>query len=197
VLVEQGVARLEPVSGQFVLNFETREIDESVRVIARGRSAAEWLAMALSYESDRRPRAEAMEAYDRCVGADPDNVGALLNCGTLHYEDGNFERAAEYFERALALDDGSALAHFNLGSVLEDMGRIEQARQHLRRAVRLEPGYCDAHYNLAFVCEKLGAFTEAREHWQRYVKLDPVGPWATYARQRLATGPASKTATKS
>ena len=37
VLVEHGVARLEPVSGQFVLNFETRELDESVRVIAKGR----------------------------------------------------------------------------------------------------------------------------------------------------------------
>ena len=195
VLVEHGLARLEPVSGQFVLNFETRELDESVRVIAKGRSAGDWLAMALAYDADRRMRAKAIEAYDRCIGVDPANVEALLNCGTLHYEDGNFEKAAEYFARALELDESSALAHFNLGSVLEDMGRVEEARQHLRQAVQLEPGYCDAHYNLAFVCEKLGAMAEAREHWTTYIRLDPAGPWAAHARQRLAAGTASKTAT--
>jgi len=197
VLVAQGTGRLEPVSGQFVLNFETRELQESVRVITKERSAEEWLAMALGYEADKRTRAQAMEAYDRCVEADPTNVGALLNCGTLYYEDANFEKATEYFGRAVAADDESALAHFNLGSVLEEMGQVEEARQHLRRAVMLEPGYCDAHYNLAFVCEKLHAFPEAREHWQTYVKLDPVGPWAAYARQRLAAGGASRTAAKS
>jgi len=164
-------------------------------VIAKGRSADEWMSLALAYEADLQARPKAMEAYDRCVDADPSNVGALLNCGTLHYEDGNFEKAAEYFERALEMDESSALAHFNLGSVLEDMGRVEEARQHLRQAVRLEPRYCDAHYNLAFVCEKLGAVAEAREHWATYLKLDPVGPWAAHARQRLAAGQVSKSAT--
>ena len=198
VLVEQGVARLEPLTGQFVLNFETRELDESVRVITHRRSADEWMSMALTYEADQQTRAQAMEAYDQCVGIDPRNVGALLNCGTLHYEDGGFEKAAEYFRRAVEADEQSALAHFNLGSVLEEMGEVEQARRHLRRAVELEPGYSDAHYNLAFVCEKLRAFSEAREHWQAYVKLDPVGPWAAYARRRLAAGAGagSKTAGK-
>jgi hypothetical protein len=62
--------------------------------------------------------------------------------------------------------------------------------------VRLDPGYCDAHYNLAFVCEKLGSLAEARKHWQTYVKLDPVGPWAAYARQRLAAGTAKTATTK-
>jgi tetratricopeptide (TPR) repeat protein len=195
VLVEQGAARLEPVSGQFVLNFETRELDERVRVIAKGRSADEWLAMALAFEANRQTRAQAIEAYDRCVDADSKNMGALLNCGTLYYENGNFEKAADYFRRAIATDDESALAHFNLGSVLEEMGEVEEAREHLRQAVRIEPSYFDAHYNLAFVCEKLASFAEAREHWQAYVKLDPVGPWAAYARQRLAAGGASKSAT--
>ena len=194
VLVEQGVARLEPVSGQFVLNFETRELDESMRVITRRRSAEEWMSLALAYEADQQMRAQAIDAYDQCACIDPANVGALLNCGTLHYEDGNFEKAAEYYRRAVEADGESALAHFNLSSVLEEMGDVEQARQHLRQAVRLEPGYCDAHYNLAFVCDKLRAFHEAREHWQTYVKLDPVGPWAAYARQRLEAGTASKTA---
>jgi len=41
---------MEPLSGQFALNFETRELDEKVRVIAE-RSADDWLAVALEYEA--------------------------------------------------------------------------------------------------------------------------------------------------
>ncbi len=196
VLVEQGAARLEPLSGQFVLNFQTRELDESVRFIAK-RSAADWLAMALSYESDKATRPDAIDAYNRCVDADPQNADALLNCGTLYYEDKDFEKAANCFRRALAAQPQSALAHFNLGSVLEEIGQLEQARQHLREAVTLDPNHRDAHYNLAFVCEKLRSFPEAREHWQAYVRLDPVGPWSAYARQRIAASHIARSVGKS
>ncbi len=193
VVVQQGAARLEPVSGQFVLNFETRELDESVRFIAK-RTAADWLEMALSYEGDKETRSNAIDAYDRCVGVDPHNVDALLNCGTLYYEEGNFEKAADYFQRSVAAQPQNALAHFNLGSVLEELGDLEESRRHLRQALQLDPAYSDAHYNLAFVSEKLHSYAEAREHWQAYVKLDPLGPWSAYARQRLAALQLAKSA---
>jgi tetratricopeptide (TPR) repeat protein len=185
IIVESEGARLEPLSGQFVLNFETRELHERVRVMT-GRKADDWFATALQYEAEGKTRAQAIDAYDHALGLDPQRPEALINCGMLYYEDGDLEKASEYFERALALDAESALAHFNLGSVLEELGELEASRQHLRQAVRLLPDYPDAHYNLAFVCEKLGAPVEAQQHWQAYVKLDPVGPWCGYARQRIA-----------
>jgi tetratricopeptide (TPR) repeat protein len=193
VLVERHGTRLEPLSGQFVLNFETRDLDEKVRVIAE-RDADEWLALALEYEADKKTRTEAMDAYDRALGVDPAKIDALLNCGTLRYEDGDFEKASEYFGRAISAQPDSALAHFNMGSVLEEMGDVDTARKYLRQAVRLDPDYPDAQYNLAYVCEKLGAFAEAREHWQAYLKLDPVGPWSNYAQQRLSSSVQAKPA---
>jgi tetratricopeptide (TPR) repeat protein len=186
VVVESGGSRLKPISGQFMLNFETRELDEKVQVMS-GRSADDWLNAALQYEAEGKEKTEAINAYECALRVDPQKVDALINCGTLHYEGGNLEKASEYFKRALLLDDGNALAHFNLGSVLEETGELEDARRHLRQALRLDPAYSDAHYNLAFVCEKLAAFDEAREHWQAYVKLEPVGPWSGYARKRLAS----------
>ena len=199
VIVERHGRRLEPLSGQFVLNFETREIDERVRIIgflaATGKQSADaWFARALDCESAAGARSEAISAYDRALQADPQRIDVLLNCGTLYYEDGNLEKASECFERALALDSGNALAHFNLGSVLDELGQVERARQHLRIAVRIRPEHADAHYNLAFVCEKLNAFPEAREHWQSYIRLDPTGPWASNARQRLASPGLAKSA---
>ena len=185
VVVESEGARLEPLSGQFVLNFETRELGAKVRVMV-GPNADDWLATALEYDAEENTRAQAIEAYDHALSIDPQKVDALLNCGTLCYEEGNLKKAAEYFMRALQVDPENALAHFNLGSVLEEVGRLEAARLHLRNAVRLDPSYPDAHYNLAFVCEELGARNEAQRHWQAYITLDPSSPWCGYARQRLA-----------
>lgn len=186
VLVERDGARLEPLSGQFVLNFEIREIGERVRVITQ-RSSDDWFNAALAYDSDANTKTEASQAYDLAVQIDPQNLDALLNAGALAYETGNFEKACDYFRRATTLDPESALAHFNLGSVLDEIGEAETARQHLRQAVRLDPQYPDAHYNLAYLCDKLGSFTEAREHWQAYIQLDPLGHWSSYARWRLAS----------
>jgi tetratricopeptide (TPR) repeat protein len=198
ILVEHGGARLEPLSGQFALNFETSELRERVRVIAKpGPNADEWLATALEYDAGDETRAEAIDAYVHALCIDPQKLDALLNCGTLCYEEGNLKKAAEYFSRALQVDPENALAHFNLGSVLEEVGRLEAARLHLRDAVRLDPNYPDAHYNLAFVCEKLGAQNEAQRHWQAYVDLDPASPWCSYARQRLATSQLGKSAGRS
>jgi len=184
--VERDGARLEPLSGQFVLNFETRELGDKLRVISE-RSAEEWFALALEFEAERRTWSKAIDAYDHALRIEPRNVEAMVNCGTLCYEQGNLEKACDYFRRAVAADPHSALSHSNLGSVLEEMGELEEARRHLRQAARLDPGYPDARYNLALVCEKLGAYAEAREHWQSYIQLDPSGPCSDYARQRLAS----------
>jgi len=185
VIVEHEGARLEPISGQFVLNFDTRELRDKVRVMPE-RSADDWFALALQYEADPASRADAIDAYGRVLSANPAHVDALINLGMLSYDGGDLENAADCFRRAVALEEGNAVARFNLGSVLDETGELEEARRHFRLAVRLDPRYADAHYNLAFVCEKLSARAEARQHWQLYVELDPGSPWCEYARQRLA-----------
>ena len=185
IVVEQKGARLEPLSGQFVMNFDTAELNDKVHVMPE-RSVEDWMTLAQQFEEDRETWPEAIDAYEQALRLDPQCVDALVNCGTLLYERGDLARAVDSFRRAVTLEPANALAQFNLGSVLEEIGELEHARNHLRRAVSLDPSYSDAHYNLAFVCEKLAALGEARRHWQRYVELDPASPWCAYARQRLS-----------
>lgn len=199
VIVERDGARLEPLSGQFVMNFETRELEEKVRIISE-RSADQWIALALEYEADATNKdscEEAITAYENALRMEPGLTDALANCGTLYYEQGNLEKALEYFRRAAEVDPQNALLHANLGSALEDAGETEDARQHLRIAVRLNPNYADARYNLALVCEKLGANGEAQEHWRNYIQLEPVGSWSDYARERLASAKIAKSVSHS
>lgn len=185
VIVERDGARLEPISGQFVLNFETRELQNKVRVI-RQRTADDWFVAALDYEGYPESRGAAEDAYERALALDARHFDALINLGMSHYEQGNLEKATSLFSRAIEVDAASVIAQFNLGSVLEELGKLDDARRHLRLAVRSDPRYSDAHYNLALVCEKLGALWEAREHWQAYVQLDPESRSAAYARERIS-----------
>jgi tetratricopeptide (TPR) repeat protein len=185
VVVERDGVRLDPLSGQLVMNFDTREMGEKVRVMS-GRSAEELFETALDSETEGKAAEESIGAYERVLIANPQKFEALINCGTLYYELGNLDKAEEYFRRAVESDSQSSLAHSNLGSVLEELGHLEEARQHLRSAVRLEPGYSDARYTLALVCEKINAFAEAREHWRQYVTLDPQSPWSDFARKRIS-----------
>ena len=188
VIVERAGVHLEPISGQIMLNFETRELTEKVRMMPQ-RSANDWVALGVKSEeqssSESGPRLAA-EAYRSALETDRNNVDALNNLGTLSYEGGHLEDAIALFRHAVELHPDHMLCHFNLGSALEENGHDDQARRHLRRAVQLDPEHADAQYNLAFACDKLGAYVEARRHWQRYLELDPDSSWSTYARQRLA-----------
>lgn len=186
VIVERAGMQLEPISGQIMLNFETRELSEKVRVMPQ-RNADAWVAVGVEREHSESEMETglAVEAYERALSIEPGHVEALNNLGMISYEVGRLEDATALFERAVQLHPDHMLSHFNLGSVLEETGDLERARQHLRMAVRLAADYADAQYNLAFVCDKLGAFVEARRHWRRYLELDPDSSWSRYARQRL------------
>lgn len=186
VAVELDGHLLEPIRGQLLLDFDTRELGERLRVMPE-RTAEEWFALALDAESDPAAHPQAIEAYRRVLEKSPRWIEAHINLGTLLYEQGEKEEAARSYQQAVELEPANPLAHFNLGSVLDELRQPGPARDHLRRAVALKPDYADAHYNLGLVAEKLGAHSEARRHWRRYLELDPRSPWADYARQRLAS----------
>src|SRR5277367_1841873 len=156
VIVESAAGQLEPISGQFFLNFQTRELveKENLRMMPE-RSADSWFHQALEFDADPATRAEALEAYDRVLALNPQHIDALINRGTLAFEDGHLEAACDFFQRAVQLEPQNAAARFNLGSTLDDLGQTQEARQHLRLAVRLDPTNPDARYNLATLCDKL------------------------------------------
>src|SRR5215472_12892517 len=138
VVVERDGARLDPLSGQFVLNFEIREIGERVRVIAH-RTADDWFNAALAYESSASTKAEASQAYDLAVQTDPRKVDALLNGGTLSYERGNLEKARQHLRHAVQLDPHYSDAHYNLAYVCEKLRAFPEAREHWQTYIQLDP----------------------------------------------------------
>jgi tetratricopeptide (TPR) repeat protein len=185
IVVQHDGRRIEPLSGQMLLSFETRELAEKVRPLPRP-PAEEWLARALEFEADPRRHAEAREAYQHALDLRPAWVEARLNLGTLLYEDGKIEEAEVEFRLAVEIDPRNPLARFDLAVVLDERNQSEEARDHLLEALRLSPDYADACYNLAIISEKLGRAAEARHYWTRYIEFDARSEWAAQARRRLA-----------
>ena len=186
VFRHQGAA-MEPLAGQFVMDFAERNVVESHKIHAMraAETAAEFFARGVALEEDPGTQLEAIENYKKCIELDPTHAAAFINLGTLHYNRHDYPLAERYYRKAIEVDPRYALAYFDLGNVLDETGRLPDAVRAYQSAISLAPTYADAHYNLALALEKARQPRKALHHWQSYAKLDTAGPWSIHARNQI------------
>lgn len=188
---------LDPVAGQFLLDFSPEEkvvtsvpVAKSPLAPSRGAHApvdvAQLFSRGVALEEDPRNQLEAMAVYEQVLSLDPEHAAAHINLGTLYYNRQDYAAAEGHYRRALEIDPRYALAHFDLGNVLDETGRVQDAIQAYMTALQLAPTYADAHYNLALAHEKMKQPRKALQHWQAYVRLDTTGPWSAHARAQIS-----------
>jgi tetratricopeptide (TPR) repeat protein len=173
----------EPLTGQFVLEFETARLATKVRAMA-SRTAEQWFEIGLGCDTTPETLEKAVDAYQHALELAPGWMEAHINLGTALYQLHRLEESCGHFETAARLEPANALTHFNLACVLEPIGELEAATDRLRRAISLAPQMADAHLNLALIYEKTGRTLLSRKHLAHYLQYHPRGPWAEYARAR-------------
>ncbi|HEX8985473.1 MAG TPA: tetratricopeptide repeat protein [Bryobacteraceae bacterium] len=188
--------KMEPVSGQLLLDFDREELTtllafpEAARK-SRGGNAAKiqeaegWFERGLELEQTGAPPEQIIEAYEKAIELDPSSAGAAVNLGTVYYHQKRWEDAEREYMRAVEIDATYALAHFNLGNLHDERGNPEQAQAHYHAALKLNPDYADAHYNLALLAQTHGEPMKAVRHWKAYLKLDGASSWGAVARREL------------
>jgi tetratricopeptide (TPR) repeat protein len=182
---------LEPIAGQFLMDFSEREKVVTTTPVPRSTpnpresEATAWFARGIALEEDPSTQTEAITAYHKVLDIDPAHAAAHINLGTLYYNRQDFSLAERHYRQALEADPRYALAYFDLGNVLDETGRVQEAIQTYKTALQLAPTYADAHYNLALAYEKTREPRKALKHWQAYVKLDTSGPWSVHARSQI------------
>jgi tetratricopeptide (TPR) repeat protein len=189
---------LEPIAGQFMLDFAGNE--KVVTSVPAARNApspapapddgasgdvAELFSRGVGLEEDPRNQLQAIAVYERVLELDPQHAAAHINLGTLYYNRQDYTAAEEHYRKAIQIDPRYALAYFDLGNVLDETGRVADSIQTYLTALKLAPTYADAHYNLALAYEKMKEPRKALKHWQAYVKLDATGPWSVHARTQI------------
>jgi tetratricopeptide (TPR) repeat protein len=182
---------LEPIAGQFLMDFSEREKVVTSTPVPRAEPSprehevAAWFARGVALEEDPATQNEAITAYHKVLEIEPPHAAAHINLGTLYYNRQEFGLAERHYRQAIETDPRYALAYFDLGNVLDETGRVKEAIQTYKTALQLAPTYADVHYNLALAYEKLREPRKALKHWQAYIKLDTSGPWAVHAQSQI------------
>lgn len=186
VFRHQGAA-VEPLAGQFVMDFSQPQVLEPARIHAMraAETAADFFTRGVSLEEDPKTQEEAIASYKKCVELDPTHAAAYINLGTLYYNLHDYILAEHHYRKAIEVDPRYALAYFDLGNVLDETGRLNDAIKSYESAISLAPTYADAHYNLALAYEKSHQPRKALRHWEAYARLDTVGPWSIHARNQI------------
>ncbi len=194
VLVEGQ--KMEPLSGQLLLNFDRAELTtllsfpedvgkKQSRNAAKLKEAESWFERGLELEQTGAPPEQIIEAYKKSLELDPSSAGAAVNLGTVYYHLHRWEEAERAYRQAVEIDPSYSLAHFNLGNLFDERGDPEKATSHYYAALKLNPDYADAHYNLALLAQTHGETLKAVRHWKAYLKLDGASSWSAVARREL------------
>jgi len=178
---------IEPLTGQFVLNFETAAIARKVCALHE-HTAEEWFELGMAWDASPETLEDAVRAYGQAIEAAPEWVEAYINLGTTLFQLGRIGESRDAFAAAVELNSRNALAHFNLGCAHERLGDTASAISNFRTALDHAPRMADAHLNLALAYERTGAQAGALGHFSLYLRFEPQGPWAEFARTRIRAG---------
>jgi tetratricopeptide (TPR) repeat protein len=199
IQVQIGGNKMEPISGQLVLDFDQAAISNLLsftpKPVAHShavgqqksrKEAERWFEKGLELEHAHAPLEEIIAAYRQATEIDPASAGALVNLGTVYFNARNFAEAECQYRKALDIDGNYALAHFNLGNLFDEMGDRARALTHYLAALQIHSNYADAHYNIALLYQSTNQTMKAVRHWKTYLKLDSTSEWADIARRELS-----------
>ena len=126
VTVQVAGNRMDPISGQLLLDFDQAEIHKMLSFPKKSdgkesRAARQYESVlcfdrALELEQTGAPIEDIIQAYEEVIRLDPKSPGALVNLGTIYYHLRKWKEAEQYYRRSVEADPSYALAHFNLSN---------------------------------------------------------------------------------
>ena len=139
IQVQFAGQKMEPISGQLLLDFDEAEISkllsfpgqaaeaETPKPHKARRDAEIWFEKGLDLEQTGAPVEDVIAAYHKAAEIDPSSAGALVNLGTVYFNARDWREAERYYRKAVEVDPEYALAHFNLGNLYDERGNRQQA----------------------------------------------------------------------
>jgi len=113
----------------------------------------------------------------KAIQLDPNEADGYVALGSVHWCNGDFERAIPELETAVSLNPSYAQAYHKLGGTLLHSGRPEEAVPHLLTAIRLSPKDAEIaifHARLAAAYLFLRRYEEAVEWARKAVRLPGI-----------------------
>ena len=183
---------VEPVSGQFVMDFGCNmgSIDFASNTFALNAAAsAAFGSDALgskdpssTYLAGNRTTASGRRTMERMKELQVEaEIAEMFSRGIALEEDTTRQmEAIEAYQRVIDLEPDHAAAHINLGTLFYNRQEYSASEFHYRRAVEIDPRYALAHFDLGNVLDETGRVQEAIEAYRNALHLAPTYADAHY-----------------
>ncbi|HEY4943987.1 MAG TPA: tetratricopeptide repeat protein [Rhizomicrobium sp.] len=116
---------------------------------------------------------EAIEQFERALGARPDDARVLFALGNTARTLGMAGPAEEFFRRVLAQDPARLEAIVSLANLLRAQGQLQAAQALLAPALARDPNSPELWLTLGSTQREMGDFARAGEHYRRALALKP------------------------
>ena len=118
---------------------------------------------------------QMVAALEADVKRDPNNVGAWIQLGNIHFDNNRYQASIDAYEKALVIDPNNA-------NVLTDLGvmyrRNKQPREAIKRfdmAMQVDPKHEVCRFNKGIVLlHDLNDFEGAIQSWEALVAVNPL-----------------------
>jgi len=128
--------------------------------------------------------AEAIEAYQAAVVADPSLARAHFNMGVIYSRRNDLDRAQQAYRLAIAQDPSMEGARYNLALLHFNRQQYPQASSQLTAVLDRNPDHARAHYLMGrMLAQQPGQQRMARWHYDHFLRLAPDDPNAPAVRQ--------------
>lgn len=115
-----------------------------------------------------------IEFFENILKYEPDSARISNNLGTIYYNKGDKEKAAEYYRKAAeATGNLFPQPFFNLGALLQEQGDIRGAIVVFEKAIELDPSFPYPYPNLAVIYASQGDLVKATEYLEKLKELRP------------------------
>jgi tetratricopeptide (TPR) repeat protein len=104
----------------------------------------------------------------------------FFDLGTIHYSEGEYDKARKAFKEAARRDPDNAEAHYRLGLAYRELNEMDYALRAFEQSIRINPDYTEAHYDLGMAYKKFNRYDAALNSFRAAVRLDPGSADAQY-----------------
>lgn len=119
---------------------------------------------------------QAVECYQKAIGAAPGLIEAYYNIGVIRFGQNAWDAAARHFGKALELKPDFIDAAFNLAASFKEAGNYHQAAQTYQKVIQLDATLSDAFHYQGICYLKIGHMPQAIHSLQNAVRLAPDNP---------------------
>lgn len=155
-----------PVYGDDTMKQQEEAVDKNP-------SAAGYLELGNAY-AERGRFNDAVRAYKKGLGINPNDPAILANLGVALYQMGRFDEAKEQFQKALKVKPDDAATTYLLGATYLQMGDQQNAEAMFKKALEIDPQLPEAHFGLGTLYMLQGKKDLAIEEFETFLAGPPA-----------------------